>query len=95
MNGGNGIKVRPRGLVGYAQWGNEPMAQFARRVLGFAQEGIDDDTRKLAQDGVDPLSNDAIPYYVRWIRQDVIGMAYIGILLLFVIAFFLFKIAYL
>jgi hypothetical protein len=84
--------------------GNEPMPQFAQRVLGFVQGGIEDDNRKLAEYGVDPLSEAAIPYYMRWIRQDIIGIyytvsnirriAYIGILLLFVIAFFLFKIAY-
>jgi hypothetical protein len=65
------------------------------------QHGAADDNKKMAEYG---LGDAALPYYVRWIRQDIIGIyymmsdirriAYIGIVRLFVIAFFLFKIAY-
>jgi hypothetical protein len=91
-------------IVGWAipsENGEEPMAQS---TLNFVQGGIKDDDGKLAEYGVDPLSDAAIPYYARWMRQDVIGIYYmlsrikwctnIGVVLLFVIAFFLWKIAY-
>lgn len=45
-------------------------------VNSFVNRGIEDDDRKLAAYGVDPLASEAQPYYVRWIRQDIIGIFY-------------------
>ncbi|WP_343799826.1 hypothetical protein [Paenochrobactrum glaciei] len=45
-------------------------------VNSFVNRGIEDDDRKLAAYGIDPLASESLPYYVRWIRQDIIGIFY-------------------
>jgi hypothetical protein len=45
-------------------------------VNSFVNRGIEDDDRKLAAYGIDPLESESLPYYVRWIRQDIIGIFY-------------------
>lgn len=41
-------------------------------VSSFVNGGIKDDDRKLSDYGIDKLSAEALPYYLRWIRQDII-----------------------
>ncbi len=45
-------------------------------VNSFVNRGIEDDDRKLVAYSVDPLASESLPYYVRWIRQDIIGIFY-------------------
>jgi hypothetical protein len=70
-------------------------------VNGFIQRGIEDDDRKFTERAIDPLSAEALPYYARWTRQDVIGVFYlqariarINMLLLIAIAVPLWVIAF-
>ena len=46
-------------------------------LVSFVNAGIEDDDRKLEQYGVDPLGPNALPYYARWVRQDVTGLTYL------------------
>lgn len=46
-------------------------------VKRFVQQGVVDDDQKFAQWGIEPLSPEAMPYYARWTRQDVIGIFYL------------------
>lgn len=59
-------------------------------VNSFVNRGIEDDDRKLAVYGIDPLASESLPFYARWIRQDIIGIFYmlniiIGLLILIAI----------
>jgi hypothetical protein len=65
-------------------------------VSRFVNGGIKDDDQKLSDYGIDKLSAEALPYYVRWIRQDIIGIFYmmnVGLILLALIAIPLWMIA--
>lgn len=46
-------------------------------LVSFVDGGTRDDDHKFEQFGVDPLSADAMPYYARWVRQDLIGLFYL------------------
>lgn len=66
-------------------------------VNSFVNRGIEDDDRKLAAYDVDPLASVSQPYYVRWIRQDIIGIFYMLnmiVVLLILIAIPLWMIAF-
>jgi len=46
-------------------------------LVSFVQRGVEDDNRKFVQAGIDPISPEATPYYVRWIREDLVGIFYL------------------
>lgn len=46
-------------------------------VVGFVNQGIQDDDRKFEQSGIDGFSTNALPYYARWIRQDLVGVFFV------------------
>ena len=46
-------------------------------VASFVNAGTVEDDQKFEQYGVDPLSAEALPYYARWVRQDVVGLFYL------------------
>lgn len=46
-------------------------------VRTFTRDGIEDDSRKLAQYGVGPLSQEAAIFYAKWTREDLIGVFYL------------------
>jgi len=46
-------------------------------VRTFTRGGVEDDARKLAQYGVDPLSKEAAIFYAKWTREDLIGVFYL------------------
>lgn len=43
----------------------------------FVDRGIADDDRTLSNAGIDSFSDEAVPYYSRWIRQDIILACYL------------------
>jgi hypothetical protein len=47
---------------------------LARETAIFVQGGVEDDNQKLADQGVDGASAEAVPLYLRWVRQDLIGV---------------------
>ena len=49
---------------------------IASETLAFIDGGIKDDDKKFREFGVDPFETTAMPYYARWVRQDLIGMYY-------------------
>lgn len=47
------------------------------QAANFTDSGIRQDEQKFDGFGVDGFSQEAVPYYARWIRQDLIGVYFI------------------
>lgn len=47
---------------------------LASKAFAFVNAGIADDSQKFMEAGIDEVSTDALPYYARWLRQDVVGL---------------------
>ncbi len=46
-------------------------------ILSFIEQGTEEDDKKLHDSGIDPLSSATLPYYARWLRQDIVGIFYL------------------
>jgi hypothetical protein len=43
----------------------------------FVDRGIEDDGRKFRAFGIDAAAAESLPYYARWIREDLIAVVYL------------------
>lgn len=66
-------------------------------LVGFSERSQRDDDRKLADNGVNGSTPEAVPFYARWIREDLVGIFYmlnLVVILLILIAIPLWKLAF-
>ncbi len=50
---------------------------LASAAAHFTDQGIVQDDEKFRQSGIDGFSAAALPYYARWVRQDLVGIYFI------------------
>jgi lactate dehydrogenase-like 2-hydroxyacid dehydrogenase len=50
---------------------------IAGKTARFVEGGIADDERKFSSFGIDALEAESLPYYARWMRQDLVGVFFL------------------